>query len=340
MEFFDGTGENLGSLRPDPMKGAAWEDAPGRPTTVGQDPFRAIPNPFLAGMAQGLLDWGLADTTPDAPGRETALSALLRLIDATLWSVDPYAHTGDEHLALLIGHPVAVLRAKLRLEINEPIHPEIVNLTRVPVRLGSLAQWQDGLYGFFINDDYRTFYAVDKSAAELAREVGPLRGFLQPVTETDNYFQTFADDLGVNVVDHSAPVDHPFVDTSSILHLVPNQEVMLTFLMEPHSVVHATTGYLPRKEIGMRREWVAKALARLSPTFRFGPVMVDPKRIRMPVPSEIHGTWSWDHRADLVRWQEDPVVNSTGDATLPADPCEAQEGWLRMVPPKDDTGQP
>ena len=83
----------------------------------------------------------------------------------------------------------------------------------------------------------------------------------------------------------------------------------------------------------MRREWIAAAMATLSPTFRFGPVLVDPKTIRMPVPNEIHGTWSWDHRADITTWAEDPIVAATQDAHLRPDPASGTEGWMRMSPP-------
>jgi hypothetical protein len=117
------------------------------------------------------------------------------------------------------------------------------------------------------------------------------------------------------------------------MSIQPNQEVALTLLVEPHCVVHATSGVLPRKEIGMRREWIAAALAALSPTFRFGPVLVDPKTLRMPVPNEIHGTWSWDHRADITTWAEDPIVAATQDAHLRPDPASGTEGWMRMMPP-------
>ena len=92
---------------------------------------------------------------------------------------------------------------------------------------------------------------------------------------------------------------------------------------------------LPRKDIGMRREWIAAALAKIAPTFRFGPLLVDPKRVRMPVATEIAGTWSWDHRADISKWQEDPIINSTDDAIIPPDPVEGTEGWLRLAPPTE-----
>ena len=108
--------------------------------------------------------------------------------------------------------------------------------------------------------------------------------------------------------------------------------VMLTLLMEPHSVVHATTGYLPRKDIGMRREWVAPGLSKLAPIFRFGPVLVDPKLIRMPVAADIRGTWSWSHRSTATTWADEPVTNSTADARIPPDPSQGQEGWLKLTP--------
>jgi hypothetical protein len=329
LEFFDPAGTNLGVVRPEPGAGIIWEDAPGLPSTVGASPARAIPNGFLAGVAQGLLDWGVADATA---AREDALSALLRIIDSTLWSVDPFGHTGDEHLALLIGHPIAVLRAKVRLEVEEPVDPQLLNALLFPLRLGALTHWQDGLLGYFVNDDYRTLFCADRAVAGFARDFGPGRGFLQPVNLVDKYYQNFANDLGVTVTEGASPVNHPYVEDSGILKILPNQEIDLTLLVEPHAVVHATTGYLPRKEIGMRREWIAPALAAISPTFRFGPLLVDPKRLRMPVANDLHGTWSWDHRLDITTWAEDKVVNTSGDAMMSDDAAKGQEGWLRLTP--------
>ncbi len=332
LEFFDDQGANLGVVRPDPQAGIVWEDAPGTPATVGQDPARAIPNPKAAGIAQALIQWGLSDAL--ATGEtEDALSALLRIIDSTLWSVDPFGHTGDEHLSLLVGHPVAIMRARVRLELDEPVTPGAIDTQRFPLRLGALTHWQDGLLGYFVNDDYSTLYCADAAVAGFAREVGPNRGFLQQINLVPDFYQTFSDDLGATVTEGNSPVNHPYVDDSGLLWIAPNQDYLLTLLVEPQTVVHATMGLLPRKEIGMRREWVASALAAISPTFRFGPLLVDPKRIRMPVATEIKGTWSWDHRSDVSTWTEDPVINSTADPILPPDPVVGTEGWLKLGPP-------
>ena len=338
LQFHAGDGSGIGAVRPRAGVGIVWEDAPGRPTTIGKSPLRAIDNAHVAQLGQALLDWGVVDTTPGEEGAETALAALLRIIDSTLWTVDPFGHVGDEHLSLLVAHPIAVMRAKIRLEVQEPIDDATVKGVRLPVRVGALAHWNDGLLGYFVNDDYHTLCVPDPACAKLARPIGPHDGFLQQATATSSYYEQFAEDIGVVAVDGATPVDHAYVDSSGVLWVQPNQDVWLTLLMEPHSVVHATSGLLPRKEIGMRREWIAKGLARLAPVFRFGPVLVDPKRIRMPVASDIRGTWSWSHRVDPTTWADEPVVNATGDAQVPQDRSVGQEGWLKLTPP--DESQP
>ena len=168
-------------------------------------------------------------------------------------------------------------------------------------------------------------------AAGFAREIGPGRGFLQQANLVPDYYQTFSNDLGAGVTEGASPVTHPYIDTSGVLAIQPNQQISLTLLVEPQTEVHATSGLLP-EAIGMRRNWVAAGLAALSPTFRFGPVLVDPQKIRMPVSTDIQGAWSWDHRTDVITWAEDPVVNETADAQLRPDPAAAEEGWLRLTP--------
>ncbi|HSH76824.1 MAG TPA: hypothetical protein VLA09_14135, partial [Longimicrobiales bacterium] len=332
LELFDAGGEALGQLRLHPTLGAAWELAPGRPSTVGGTPSAAVPQGQLAGIAQALVERGLDDADED-PGRETALAALLRVIDSTLWTVDPYGHVGEEHLSLLIGHPVAVLRAVVRVEVAEPV-PDVGNeQVAVPIRLGALTHWQDGLFGYFVDDDYHTFRCVRSAAAELALDA-PKDGFLASIQESRTYYQRFLDDLAGGAHPGS-PVEHPYIDRDGLLWAVPGQTHVLTLLVEPHCVVHATTGFLPRKEIGLRREWIEDALKTIAPTFRYGPVLRDPREVRMPIAADIGGSWTWTHREDVDVWAEEPVTHDAGDALLPPDPARAEEGWLRLTPDQE-----
>lgn len=332
LQFYGADGTGIGAVRFDAASGVVWEGAPGLPTNVGSAPSRATDNPHLSGIAQGLLDWGAVDAAPGGAAADTALSSLLRIVDTSLWTVDPFGHVGDEHLSLLVGHPLAVMRVLVEVEVADKIDPATVAGVRVPVRIGALAHWQDGLVAYFVDDDYRTLHVPDPSCAAFARPIGPNVGFNQSPTATADYYANFANDLGVEANPGATPIDHPYVDAAGLLWVQPGQRVMLTLLMEPHSSVHATTGYLPRKDIGMRRQWVAPGLSKLAPVFRFGPVLVDPKLIRMPVATDIHGTWSWSHRTDATTWADDPVTNSNADSRIPLDPSDGHEGWLKITP--------
>lgn len=327
--FFNPDGQDVGVVRRDESEHIVWEDAPGSPSHVGASPAQAIANPFLAEMAQGLLDWGVADAGLNALPNDTALRALMRVIDTTRWSTDPFGHQGEEHLALLVGHPVVVVRAVLRLEVQESLDEAAANEQVIPVRLGSLAQWQDGLLGYFVQDDFRKLRCSESAVGELARAFGQQEGFLQAVEDVPGYAN------GLDQPGALQPITHHYVDRSGLIHVRPNQDVNLILLLEPHTLVHATCGVLPRKEVGLKKEWTQDALAKLSPTFRFGPVLIDPKNVRMPVAAELNGSWSWDHRKDVTTWENLPVTHATQEALFPQDPPVASEGWLRLRPHDD-----
>ena len=169
---------------------------------------------------------------------------------------------------------------------------------------------------------------------------GPGGASSQQIQQVPDFAAQFGDDLPEGATTGDSPVTHRYVAPSDVITVRPNQDVRLTMLVEPHTVVHATTGLLPRKEIGMRREWMMPALASLAPTFRFGPVLVDPKQIRLPIAADIAGTWTWTHKADVATWVEEQVTHATQDARLSDDPAEAEEGWLRLTPPPPDDAAP
>lgn len=326
LEVFDPDGRSIGQVRKTDAA-LAWELSPGTPGTVGLQPERTLGNPFVAGLVRGLLDHGVADGAE--PEREDVLSALLRVVDATRWATDPFAHTGEEHLSLLVGHPIAVLRAELSLEVREPVAP---STDEVDVHIGSLAHWQDGVLGFFVDDDYRVLHLPDGASARFAREVGPDRGFLQRVDLAMAHFASFTDDLGDPQGEGAVPVSHPLVDPSGVIRLRPGQVRRLTLLVEPHAVVHVRSGIVPSSVVPMRRPWVAAGLANLAPTFRFGPLLLDPHVVRMPVPTRGGGGWSWESRSAPDAWLSEEVATGAGEVALSAMPPRAMEGWLRFVP--------
>ena len=62
-----------------------------------------------------------------------------RLVDGGKAAIDPFGHVGEEHLSLLVGHPVVVLRGLVRVEVAEPVAPGLVTGLRVPVRRYDIA---------------------------------------------------------------------------------------------------------------------------------------------------------------------------------------------------------
>jgi hypothetical protein len=330
LEFFDATGTPIGSVEPSPDGDgrAVWTNAPGTPSVAGRAPSAFLPDPQLGALADALVRWGATDA---ARGSEGALAALLRLVDSTLWTVDPFAHAGEEHLSLLVGHPVIVLRAVLRLDLDDPLQPRDALTTPVTVRLGALAAWQDGLLGFVVDGEPDTAHACAPAALALARETGPGQGYLGAIGQVPAFDAGFAGDLAPGGTPRS-PITHPFVSPDPTVQLWPGHPVGLTLLVVPQATVNATAGVLPRKEVGVRRQWIADALTRMTPSFRFGPVLVDPATIRMPVAAELNGTWTWNHRSDVIAWVDDPVVNATGDAVVTSRRADADEGWLTLHP--------
>lgn len=298
LEFFDGDGLRCGRLRGDDVRGTAWEEEPGQPPSVGVRPSRMLPNPLLGRMADALLDAGVAarlDPAADAT-QASALDVLLQVLDITRWTVDLTGRAGDEHLSLLLGQPVAVVRATVRLDLQDPLQPpELLGLTQ-PVRLGNLAHLQDGLLAYFVGNEFRRIRVVDPAIAALVDASG----------------------------------ESSFIDADASFDIAPNVDVPLLLLMSPGSDVHVTTGLVPQKRIGLMREWTSPALSRLSPVLRVGPVLRDDAATRLPVAADIRGHWLFHRRPKPGEWASDMVVSASTQALLPDTSPEACDGWLQV----------
>ena len=340
LELFDSTGEPLGQLRHESLGGGVvWEGAPGRPGTIGEAPSIDELGEHPAAFVRALVARDLAEreglVTPSddesTEERESPLSALLRVIDTTLWTVDPFGRTGEEHMSMLTGHAIAVVRARLTLEVRPDIEdfPELDESVRGPredafktlserqfeVKLGALTRAEDGLLGYFVGDDYSRFYPVHEQV-RLDGSPGPGKGRLGPVE-------------GPPKLD-PVKITSPYVVHDPTVDIHPGQTVWLTLLLMPGGKVHATSGLLPRKAISSPRDWVSEALERICPSFRLGPLFVDPTTVRMPRPSALPKEQVWTRRDTPVSWRDDPILAATQDALLPETSATSQEGYIRV----------
>ncbi|MGI8947243.1 MAG: hypothetical protein ACR2FV_04560, partial [Ornithinimicrobium sp.] len=341
LEVFAGDGTPLGQLAHDPITGSPrWEPAPGRPLPPDAGPYADLPPAAapLGHLVTGLLQ---ADTRArhggDAP-EASALSELLRAIDTTLWSVDTFAALGTPSIAALVGRPVAVVRATLRLETPDDVDEVVVEETggaaarrqrfaaladhQFVVRLGSIERSDDSLLAFVVDDDYRHVRVVDKAVAAHARAGGRHEGYLGP--------------LGRHGLPDERPLSHPYLLAEDELLLRPGQTLRLTMLMLPAGLVHLTTGILPRKVLRLADEWVTPGLRRLMPSVRVGPVLVDPAEIRMPKVNALGDRQQFTRRTGPLSWRDDPITAASQAALLPRIPHEAQEGWVRVIPQEEE----
>ena len=350
LEFYDDEGYSLGQVqRRRPVSGEIvttsleWQGVPGDPGSFGAPP--SLNNKHLQSVVNGLLAAGERDAqrvlNPDVTTHEqaknysndSALGALLRMIDSTLWTVDPLGREGNEHLSVLVGRPLAVVRASLRLETKELETQGDLSSTAFDVRLGELTRLGDGLVGYFINDDYSQFYPIHEEIANQTRPSRPHHGYLGAIQTTQGFYSSYAE------TSTAEPVKHPYINEAPVIKVRPvapgkvdpaSKSVMLTLVLDPRGGVHATSGILPRKKIELLREHVATALENMSVTFRVGPILSNPETIRMPLPAEIQGNWSWVRKTGLTVWDESPIVAAVPEPKLSHTPSEIQEGWLKL----------
>ena len=351
LELFAADGAPLGELLHEAVSGGVlWEIAPGREGPADAGPlFGLAPaQRVLGSLAAGLVGAdararaGVA-RSPDAAG-ESALSALLRAIDTTLWTVDTFAALGSEHVAGLVGRPIAVVRAQLRLELKPPSELDLSDPARAaewraaeertaryafPVRIGELTRSDDGVLGFFVDDDYAHFRLVDKVIAGLSPQGGRGRGQLGLLRDA-------------GALPEAAPIDHPYIaadDQADTLQLHVGQTITLTLLMHPAGRASLSSGLLPRKDLALARDWVAPGLSALAPSLRTGPVLVEvdldaQKQVRLPKVSVFGQDQNFLWRDTPATWRHDAILAATQTALLPDTPAEVREGWIRVAPAK------
>ncbi len=133
------------------------------------------------------------------------------------------------------------------------------------MRIGELTRSDDGVLGFFVDDDYSRFRLVDKVIAATAHDSGRSRGHL-------GLFATTASLPPVSAIDHPYIAGTDDADTLA-LHL--GQTVTLTIFMHPAGKASLTSGVLPRKALALARDWVGPGLAAIAPSLRTGPVLVE-----------------------------------------------------------------
>lgn len=341
LEMFDAQGNPLGEILQDPVAGGlVWEGAVGRPGPAVNDPEVGLPPAaqVLGRIARGMIDAdALRTQDPETAEDESALSAFLRAVDTTMWGVDEAQVQAGATIAGLVGRPVAVVRATLWLDIPTDLSQidafgetaeglsqllddegvfEAVKARAFEIALGEVAKGYDGLYGYFVGDDFRRFRLIEKSVSKAAPAAGLGFGFRAI--------------LGSATLAEPSPLTSPYIEPGGRIFTHSGQKVQLTLLMNPAARVHATSGILPRKSLELLRDWVAPGLEKIAPSARIGPVLIDPDKVRLPKIAAFGKDQRWTRRNSPITWRDDPILAATQAAILPDGPVSVEEGWIRI----------
>ncbi len=336
LMVYDPDGEALGEL--ETLSGrfgpsgsdVRWVGVPGQPATVGGVPDFGAKHPHLAGFLNALIDLG-------ARGQD-ALRDLIPVIDETLWTVDPLGARNDQSLSVLVGRPLALVRARLELQLEgrpawrqdwEATEATLASLpaldftdsgfTKIPfpVRLGDIRDTRDGLIGYFVDDGEATYY---KFYAVHGAEQGTAAS-----AEKSSYLQY------KHLIDLEPAYDNFEMQNGEVVRQPSAKAVFITMLVDPRACVHATSGILPVKTIEVPPSLVARALAAIDVTFLTGPVLSRADQISLPLPAFQKGQWSWIDQPGVTVWENKDKIGPVSDrASLTSTPYRVYEGWLKL----------
>jgi hypothetical protein len=307
LAFYDAQGLALGELL---LRGSGaqatvdWQIAPNSPAGVASPD--QIGNAHLRQIATEL--WSLSDAGP-------VFQNFLQVVDETLWRVNPLGARGDQNMAVLIGRPLAVVRARLQLEVyGHPFYNQSWGATfarddgglgklAFPVALGNLELPDDGLIGYYLDTQPRQFNAV-------------------------------------HIPDDLLPANPPYIaqigQNQNYINLQSDSAQLVTMLLDPRGNVHAASGILPAKVVELPAEYFEQALATMALTFRVGPLLIDPGVVAIPRPAEQNGAWAWVQRKPGGKgdtdWEEDPISAADQAAHLSDALLSIRDGWLKFTP--------
>ncbi|MEJ2750938.1 MAG: hypothetical protein P8183_23975, partial [Anaerolineae bacterium] len=163
LVVFDARGVNLGTIMlvgNQQTRRLRWEPMPG-PVRVASP--KEIGNPYLRQLVRALFN---------QVHNAQAFLDFLEAVDKTLWTADPLGQGNSQHRSVLVGRPLAVVRAQIGLELaGSPVTDQLwgftgqqatkdFDLAAYQVQIGHILLRNDGTIGYFVEDDYHHFRTV------------------------------------------------------------------------------------------------------------------------------------------------------------------------------------
>ena len=314
LMIYDNNGVALGSINVN----ADWDDAPGNKPleTDNKNPkppkHPKIPNPHLCKVVAKIIDLG-----------KEFLENFLACLNNALENIDPENFAQHESIALLMGRPIAVVRASVNLELqglaainqdwnvfrkemqqNSPMEnrdKDNFDGVQFPIRIGEFKQFNDGVIGYWKEnntkeEEKKIFYSQQSDIAE------------------SRYIETqfFAPETNPEVSPDKSNKQDALL---YIMQSIKSDAQILTMLVDPRCVFHATSGILPSKVINIPPEQYTEALKNIKVTFLTAPILTDKDQLHLPLLSEPGYDWSWLERKGEI-WSEITMIPIIEKATF------------------------
>ncbi len=305
LAIYDAQGVSLGTID----RGGNWRTAPGVTLERSGDDYPQLPNHHLQKMVHYLLEQGVEF-------QQKFISSL----NESLETIDPESFADHPSLALLLGRPMALVRATFSLEVKgipacdptvkiEGVDqvPATYGFTEVkfPIRLGDSQQLNDGLVGYWrekpVGDggDYEyednIFYAVQSGTVE------------------NNLIKTEAEVEGLECFEQTVDATPQGV----------------SMLIDPRGLIHATSGILPNQVLRLPAENYNSALQAIEVNFLSTPILCNQEEIAIPLSQEPGYTWSWLSKVG-EDWSEKETIQPVNFKASFSKLQQAYEGWLQL----------
>jgi len=256
---------------------------------------------------------------------QAGLADMLTAIDRAYWTIHPSAAVDDYYLAAMAGRPLALVRAALKLSLDEtPLGQPAWDLTKsrkaaacagydFPVRLGDPDDREDGLIGVFLGDDFASLQVPPDLQQGL--------------------------DSGYVVGREGQESVALRVSTPTL----PGTATLVTLLMDPRGAVCACSGLLPPKRVFLERRWVDDAMAAMDLPMPTMPLLAawgvgdarDGAEARpvlmVPMPPGGANAWTWSERLPADgQWRHFDLATTDDRARSAAVRPTLRDGLLRL----------
>ena len=280
IEVYNGEGRSLGELEIHKIGEQRWRPAPGSSQAVKN--ITEIPNPYLRKVVE-YLDQKTDDF----------LEKFVLTLSQAWENIEPNNFDSNPSIALLMGQPMAIVRASINLElqglpaINQDwsiFRQDLRRSTRetngfttvdFPLRLGDYRRKSDGLIGYWL----------ENQSGNLSDAVYIAQANQAKLTNNQNSQQL--------IVTNSALINQSIQDENQIV----------TMLIDPRTSINLVSGILPAKDINILPEHYVDALNAIETTFLTAPVLT-PGKMYLPLLENQDYSWSWLEKENNQTWSE------------------------------------